>query len=64
MPWLCFKQGINSCGSEYPDQIGQSVRVTIDHRDPYILLEFSTTLGKKDACGASWGIDNVGISIM
>ncbi|CAD8056171.1 unnamed protein product [Paramecium sonneborni] len=63
MPWLCYKQGINSCGGDAPDQIGQAIRLTLYHINSFVNLEFSTTLGKKDACQASWGIDNVAIYV-
>lgn len=64
MPWRCTKFGINVCGSQTPDQLNQYYEVTLPHEDSSMFLEFSATLVTKDACTASWGIDNVSIYIL
>ena len=63
MPWMCYKFGINSCGNDIPDQIGQNYEVVIQHSLDEAKVEFSASLDNKDACQASWGIDNIQIYI-
>ena len=63
LPWYCKKFGINSCGNEYPDKIGQFVQFSTKHDSDEVTLSFSSTL-IKDACKSSWGIDDVTIYLI
>ena len=60
--WLCKKKSINVCGNEKSDRLGVPIDVTFRHTDSFFKLLFKTSL-KKDACQASWGVDNINIYI-
>lgn len=60
--WRCRELGINVCGNEYPDRIGVPIEFITVHTDKEFKLSFGTNL-KKDACEASWGIDNISVYI-
>ena len=52
------------CGNDTPDTIGKKVDVTIAHSDEEVTIEFQgEILNGKDACDASWGVDNVQIFV-
>ena len=62
MPWSCKKYGINSCGNEYPDLLSRPGVYVGPHNKDTLTLGFTSTL-KKQACEASWGIDDIQIYI-
>ena len=52
------------CGNDTPDTIGKKVDVMIAHSDEEVTIEFQgEILNGKDACDASWGVDNVQIFV-
>jgi hypothetical protein len=56
----CKKYGINVCGDEYPDRLSIPIEAVIEHNETSFELVFGAMI-KKDACKASWGIDDIQI---
>ena len=52
------------CGNDTPDTLGKTVDVSMAHAEDEVYVEFQgEILNGKDACDASWGIDNVQIYV-
>ena len=50
MPWMCYKFGINSCGNDIPDQLGQNYEIIVQHSSDYVDIEYRAALDNKDPC--------------
>jgi len=62
--YLEYCKGIHVCGDEkYSDAMSNFIQVTIPHTQNLLQVAFSSTL-VEDACTASWGIDDVIISVL
>jgi len=59
---LCFYKGIDVCGDEFPDRMGQTAMYSGFHTKEEVTLEFSSTLNR-DSCEVSWAIDNIEIYV-
>ena len=52
------------CGGDTPDTFGKILDVTIAHKGDALDVQFKgEVLNGKDACDASWGVDNVQIYV-
>ena len=59
----CFENGINVCGNLYPDRMSNNFDVIVAHSKSTIEIEFSTDLNETDNCLASWGLDDISLTI-
>ncbi|EZG50025.1 hypothetical protein GNI_126540 [Gregarina niphandrodes] len=57
----CKTQSLNVCGNEQGDKLSQRFSMTWPHSNTALTLTATTTLGTKDRCDASWGLDDIAL---
>jgi len=63
MPWHCKKYGIDTCGSDLPDKLAQFVQFEFTSSEETFTLTIGSSL-TKGPCEASWGIDDLLVSVI
>lgn len=65
LQWMCLKYGVDSCGRDTPDQLSLKAEATLQHSSPSLRLAFHSDLPEgADACGVSWGVDDVSVELL
>jgi len=62
--YLEYCRGLNICGDEkYSDTLSHLVDITIPHNNSIVEVAFGSSL-EEDPCVASWGVDDIVISVL